>query len=289
MRKAEEVQIPSVRAKPLTLYVGLGGSGIAGDMLAGLGLPVVVWRQPNYPTWLKEATLVAVSYSGETSETLQVVSGALEAGAQIIALTSGGRVEKLSKERNIPLIKVPSGLPPRLAFPYLLIPLLRLLNESYSAGIRVEDFREGAERTKEENFRRAKEVATSIYGKIPVIYGSKFLAIAKRMKQQINENAKYPAFYGEVPEIHHNEVEGYARAFPLQPVLIKGGTADEVTAKLLNPIVLEPPTGTLLQQFGALTHLVDLISLYLAEILKEDPYTLWVIPKARELTASLFR
>jgi glucose/mannose-6-phosphate isomerase len=268
------------------IYVGLGGSGIAGDVLAGLGLPVQVWKGPGIPPTSTGATLLAVSYSGETRETLSSVHQAMERGMKVVVLTSGGKLLSVAKERGLPYIQVPGGLPPRLAFPYLLLPALRLFQDS-NRWLRIEEFRVGALNFTQENFRKGKELASAINGKIPVIYGSKFSAVAKRMKQQINENAKYPAFYGEVPEIHHNEVEGYGRGFPLLPILVKDQVLDDVTANLLNPVIIEPPQGSILYQLGALIHLADVTSLFLAQLLNEDPYVLRVIPKARELTTRI--
>jgi glucose/mannose-6-phosphate isomerase len=45
-----------------------------------------------------------------------------------------------------------------------------------------------------------------------VITGADLTApIAYRWKTQFNENAKTPAFAGELPEIDHNEISGWAR------------------------------------------------------------------------------
>lgn len=45
---------------------------------------------------------------------------------------------------------------------------------------------------------------------LPMIYGAGVMApVARRWACQINENAKLPAHWGEVPEMNHNEVVAY--------------------------------------------------------------------------------
>ena len=48
---------------------------------------------------------------------------------------------------------------------------------------------------------------------MPVIYGSDLTApVARRWKTQVNENAKFPAYWGELPEANHNEIAGWSGA-----------------------------------------------------------------------------
>ena len=45
---------------------------------------------------------------------------------------------------------------------------------------------------------------------MPVIHGAGIAApVARRWKTQINENAKHPAFFTELPEGDHNELAGW--------------------------------------------------------------------------------
>ena len=63
---------------------------------------------------------------------------------------------------------------------------------------------------------RAAEIAERLAGTVPVIYGGELTApVARRWKTQVNENAKLPAFFSELPEADHNEIcgwDGRARA-----------------------------------------------------------------------------
>jgi glucose/mannose-6-phosphate isomerase len=55
----------------------------------------------------------------------------------------------------------------------------------------------------------AKQLAWSVFGRIPVIYGhGPMAAVAHRWKTQLNENAKAWAVWEPMPEANHNAIEG---------------------------------------------------------------------------------
>ena len=58
----------------------------------------------------------------------------------------------------------------------------------------------------------AMQLAEWIGGRVPVIWGSEGLAEAAALpwKGQVNENAKGPAWASVLPELDHNEVEGWS-------------------------------------------------------------------------------
>jgi len=208
---------------------GMGGSAIGGDYLKiylaqkGFPKPVFVIRGYELPPFVGDKTLVfAVSYSGNTEETLSCFEQALRRGSFLVALTSGGRLAQRAHEKGVPLISIPQGLPPRTALGYLFFPLLKslgkLLNEEALEG----EFQEALETLKglaplyaeaPEAENPAKQLARAWYGRIPVIYGGEGRtdAVARRWKTQINENAKSPAHWDVLPELHHNEIMGWER------------------------------------------------------------------------------
>jgi len=113
--------------------LGMGGSAIGGDLLSDyladeLSIPIVVIRGYDIPKFVDENSLVfAVSYSGNTEETISALKRCLEAKARVIALTSGGKLAILAQENSFPLIKVPAGIQPRAAISYLFFPILKAL------------------------------------------------------------------------------------------------------------------------------------------------------------------
>ncbi len=56
----------------------------------------------------------------------------------------------------------------------------------------------------------AKHLAGELFDRLTVVYGAGLTApVARRWKGQINENAKAPAFFNELPELDHNELMGW--------------------------------------------------------------------------------
>ncbi|MDI6799998.1 MAG: bifunctional phosphoglucose/phosphomannose isomerase [Actinomycetota bacterium] len=209
------------------MVLGMGGSGVSGnlasDVLKGeLDIPIFVNKSYDIGNFVGPKTLVfAVSYSGNTEETLSAFEAAKAKGAKIISITSGGRLAELTKEAGFPLILVPAGYQPRAALGYLSFPILVSLERLGIVPSLKKDFEDLIERLKflRREFaigstlgeNRAKQLAKRILGKMPVIYGSSGTTetIALRWKCQINENSKNPAFYSIFPELNHNETVGW--------------------------------------------------------------------------------
>jgi glucose/mannose-6-phosphate isomerase len=55
-----------------------------------------------------------------------------------------------------------------------------------------------------------RELASRLNGKVPLIYSSEAnYSIAYNWKIKFNETGKIPAFYNVVPELNHNEMNGF--------------------------------------------------------------------------------
>ena len=116
----------SPEAPESLVFGGVGGSGIVGDVLSDycrstIGIPSFVCRAQQIPNFVGKNTLfIAISYSGETNETLGMLDQAKRAGAQLATVCSGGSLLSLSRREKIPYVKVAEGLLPRVALPELL-------------------------------------------------------------------------------------------------------------------------------------------------------------------------
>jgi len=287
------------------VVLGMGGSAIGGDLLSDyladeLSIPIVVIRGYDIPKFVDENSLVfAVSYSGNTEETLSTLKRCLEAKARIIALTSGGKLAVLARENNFPVIKVPAGIQPRAAISYLFFPILKALERLGLTIKRNEEIKEtlnilqelskeyGAKSPLKNNF--AKKVALRLYQHLPLVYSSEGLleAVAMRWKTQINENSKWPCFWNVFPELDHNEIVGYeienkinrqVKIIYLQDKegLLRVEQRREITRKIIEDKVAEfivCPTkgkGKMARMFS-LIFLGDLASYYLAILNQVDP------------------
>jgi len=189
---------------------------------AGLKLPVVTCKGYELPKFVDSDTLVfAVSYLGNTEETLDTTGQALERGARIVAVSSGGKLTAIAEAESIPVFRIPGGLQPRAALGYLAVPIMSALDRMGMVPGAAEKFREalpmlevrlgeyGPSAAEDDNgpLRLARELT----GFVPVVYGAEgYLAVAaSRWKAQFNEMAKVPAFHNYFPELNHNETVGW--------------------------------------------------------------------------------
>ncbi len=211
------------------VVMGMGGSGIAGDVLAAvangtLPVPVTVMKQYRTPAFVGPHTLAfAVSYSGGTEETLSMTSGALDAGAQVVAVSSGGELAELVRGRGGLHVECPPGYMPRAALGALVAPLFVALFRMALLP-NAHDLLMGAQRQLARRRGQcapavagaanpARELARKIGRTIPLIYGGGALGAvaAMRWKADVNENAKAPAFWNTHPELDHNEICGFGQ------------------------------------------------------------------------------
>ncbi|MBI4440500.1 bifunctional phosphoglucose/phosphomannose isomerase [Candidatus Woesearchaeota archaeon] len=282
------------------IVAGMGGSAISGDILALLmeksGIPVFVVRDYSLPSFADDKTLVfAVSYSGETEETLSAVEDAKSKGCSIIGITSGGTLsEKCGR-----VIRIPSGLSPRQAIGYLLFPMLGIASNSGFVSIKSDDVNElvSTLNSKRESFReKARELASKIDGKLAVIYSSQRLsAVAYRFKTQLNENSKVPAYHNTFPELDHNEIVGYEgmdRRSYIAVVIEDNEDNERIRKRIsvtkdimkgnIDIISIKTIGNSLLCRTMATINFLDYVSYYLAIRRRTDPGPVKVIDELKE-------
>ena len=166
-----------------------------------------------------ESLVFAVSYSGNTEETIEAVTEAAIQGAMVVAVTTGGELARLAEAWGAPLVPVPADIPqPRAALGALAIPPLVVLEELglfpgasqwidlavQRISVRRDELTAGGS--------LAETLARRIGRTIPLVYGGGLGAVAaQRWKTQLNENAKIPAFWNAQPELCHNEIAGWGQ------------------------------------------------------------------------------
>jgi glucose/mannose-6-phosphate isomerase len=213
-------------AEPDGLAVcGMGGSAIGADLVLAcvpeLPVPASVVRGYDLPAWVGPGTLVVVvSYSGETAETLACASQARTRDCAPVCISSGGRLAAFAEAEGLPRVVVPGGGQPRAAVGSLSMPILAALeaaglcheHSGDVAGAAAQLEADGALLGPDsaEAHNPAKALARRLEKKLAVVYGAGATApVARRWKGQINENAKAPAFFNELPELDHNELMGW--------------------------------------------------------------------------------
>src|SRR6202000_2663925 len=210
-------------ARSAGLFVcGMGGSAIGGDLAAAaigdrLTGPMVTVRGYALPSWATpEWTVLCSSYSGETEETLACFEAAEALGARRLVASIGAPLVDRARETELPVVGLPGIFQPRAAVAYMVVIAAevaslagiapRLHTEVDAAAAFLADQAETLQ-------QQAREIAALIAGAVPVIYGADLTApVARRWKTQVNENGKFPAWWGELPEADHNEILGWAGA-----------------------------------------------------------------------------
>jgi glucose/mannose-6-phosphate isomerase len=211
------------------VVLGMGGSGIVGDVVAAafndeLPVPISVLKQIRTPAFVGPETLaIAVSYSGDTEETVSMASSAIERDAQLVAISCGGRLADVAHDAGALHIKCPEGYMPRAAVGALVAPLLvTLFRTGLAPGAHANLVTAQAQLAHRRDrclpsvtgaANPARELARRIGRTIPLIYGGGALGgvAAYRWKCDMNENAKSPAFWNQYPELDHNEICGWGQ------------------------------------------------------------------------------
>jgi len=304
----------SLKGPRNVVFGGIGGSGIIGSIVSDylrrvVETPVSVCRSLQIPAYVGEGSMfVAISYSGETLETISMLHQAIRKGAMVISISSGGKLLSDSMENKIGYLKVREGLLPRVAFPELLAATLFAVG---SAGL-VEDTQNllrssaeeiqnqiheiGPSRSLREN--KAKQFATAMQGKLPVLFGSEDAeSVLRRFKNELNENSKMPAFCYTLPEAYHNDIEGLRMLSKLarpQPILLSDEDEDARQRRIrerLHSLLVDLGFEVLefqgsgedrLQRLLTGVTFGDYVSIYLAMLLGVDPSELTLIPRFRE-------
>jgi len=277
--------LPSAAGISSVVVLGMGGSGIGGDVLAAVAgptcpVPIVVSKGYDCPGFVGPDTLVfASSFSGNTEETISAATAAREAGARIVVLAHGGELARLAGEWGAAHLPIADGLPmPRAGIGAVSIPLIVTLDR---LGL-CEEMGDHIDATVWQLQRRTEKLmsegsdaaalARRIGRTLPIVYGDTGLGevAATRWKGQFNENPKVAAFSNRIPELTHNEICGWAQHGDVtrqvfSMVLLRhdhehprNSRRFELTAEICDEIVADVHTVTA-EGDGAMAQLFDLI------------------------------
>jgi glucose/mannose-6-phosphate isomerase len=303
-------RVESARIEPMQsnglIVCGMGGSG-AGGLLARaalgdrLSLPLTSVRDYEFAPWASpERVVLCASYSGDTEETLACFDAAEAVGCRRIAATTGGALAEAARAAGVPVIPFPAALQPRSAVGYLFVvaaEVAALAGAAVAIRTEIDAAAQTLAQARDALVARSVELADAIGGTIPVIYGNDLTRpIAYRWKTEVNENAKQPAFWNEMPEMGHNEIVGWAEgsgAERFSAIFLLDSDQHprqrrrmEITAELIEPIVAhvelveiegESRTARMLQ----LLMLGDLLSLHLAARRGVDPTPITAIDQLK--------
>ena len=297
------------------IITGMGGSAIGGEILKDwlrddLPIPIDISRDYTVPAYANKDTLVlAISHSGETEETLSSFLDALRKKCMIVSITSGGHLLSFCKKLDVPFVRIPGGLPPRAAIPFLFFPLPILLEKMGVLSNVKEEIDETIRVTKNlgdanspiipVKDNSAKHLALELVNTIPVVYGFKqYTSIAHRLKTQFNENSKVLSTYDVFPELNHNEVVGWEAPKALTKhfsvILIRDPNEPaeirqriEATKSLAlkgakKILEISASDNRRLARMFSVLHMGDFVSVYLAILQNKDPTSVKTISAIKE-------
>ncbi len=204
----------NLQTKENFVVVGMGGSHLAADIAKNIQPDLKLHIRSDYglPEMseedLQNSLIICSSYSGNTEEVVEAYNQAQEKGLAIAVVCVGGKLLELAKQDGNPYVQMPdTGIQPRSALGFSLLAILRVMGLDSlieKAGLLSTSLKP------EELEERGKELAERAKDKVPVIYTSRAnFSIAYNWKIKLNETGKIPAFYNVLPELNHNEMNGF--------------------------------------------------------------------------------
>ena len=278
------------------VFAGMGGSGAIGDLFSSIlsksDIHVSVIKGYLLPKTVDRNTLVVTtSVSGNTDETFTVLNSAKKKDCNIIAFSSGGKMEKFCGENQIRFRKIPLIHSPRASFINFTYSILNSLNsiipikkneimESLN-GLDIMKKQIYSQNTSDSN--PAIKLSNWI-SSIPIIYYPHGLqSAAIRFKSSLQENTKTHAIIEDVIESCHNGIVSWEKPSNIQPILLQGHE-DYIKTKERFVIIKEffiknnidfkeihSVSGNILTKLISLIYMLDYTSIYKAVLSKTDP------------------
>jgi len=301
-RELPNVSLKRARSSIQSLVLmGMGGSASAADVVLdwlrpSLRIPAMVLREPGLPAFVNSRTLfIAVSYSGETSETLAGFQEARIRKSSLIGIGHGGSLASICYRVKAPFIQVGASLAPRVALGSLIVAAATALEsaglvhstarEMSTAGRDLVRVRGRSQVETPLSHNPSKRLAKKLLGHLPVIYSlQRMSSVARRFKNQLAENSKVPAKYDLLPEAGHNEVEAWHEKDNRLPLIIRDVRETAVEASIVRafrdtigsasrslPIEVRSASGGRLSRLLSPIFLLDYVSVYLAILRRVDP------------------
>ena len=278
------------------VFAGMGGSGTIGDLFASIlsktNIHVSVVKGYLLPKTVDKNTLVVtISVSGNTVESLTVLDSAHKLDCNVIAFSSGGKIEEYCIKNQINHRKIKSIHSPRASFVQFTFSILKILSSIIPINKQeitqsIESLENLSQKISSNNLSETNpslDLANFISG-IPLVYYPYGLqSSATRFKSSIQENAKTHIIIEDVVEASHNGIVAWEKSSIVQPILLRGyddyvKTKDrfEIFKEFFdkNSIKYKEITsvdGNILTKIMTLIYLLDYASVYRAILSEIDP------------------
>ena len=278
------------------VFSGVGGSGAIGDLFSSILSKSIIHvstvKGYLLPKTVDKNTLIVVtSVSGNTAETLTVLASAEKLDCNLIAFSSGGKMEEFCKKNQINFRKIDLIHSPRSSFVNFTYSILKILNSTLpieKSGItesihELENIKKQISSSNLSDSNPAMSLASWI-SEIPLIYYPYGLeSAATRFKSSLQENTKTHAIIEDIIEASHNGIVSWEKPSMVQPILLRGQD-DYIKTKERFEIIKEyfvennidfkeifSVSGNILTKLITLIYMLDYTSIYSAILSKTDP------------------
>ncbi|MCL5733158.1 MAG: hypothetical protein M1334_00640 [Patescibacteria group bacterium] len=205
------------------VVLGMGGSGLVGNVLRAvkkdlhLNVPIISHKDYGLPDiYHKNPFYLAVSFSGNTEETLSGLSEAVKNKKSLAVITGGGELKRRAEALKLPLAAfLPSGLTPRQSIGKMSYISFKLLKSAFPS-LKLPDYSFDRKSVSEislspESLKDlGREIAERIKNCVVAVYTDESSQdLGYIWKINLNETAKIKAFSNVLPEMSHNEIGGF--------------------------------------------------------------------------------
>jgi len=214
------------------LICGMGGSSIGSEFVRDLtdqylDIPLNINNDYSLPKYVNSNTLlIIISYSGNTEEIISCYNESKIKNLSPFIITSGGFLLQEAITNNLQYVQLPQSYPPRVAFGYMSIILLNLFisldllsnslnDEIHNLPTILRNASNEWSKTIFKNndyygLQHPFKLCEKLFKKDIFIYTTpKTKSIGYRFKSQLSENSKILSNFNCIPEMNHNEIEGY--------------------------------------------------------------------------------
>jgi len=278
------------------VFAGMGGSGAIGDLFSAIlsktNIHVSLVKGYVLPRTVDSKTLVvAVSVSGNTTETINVLNSTKKLDCNVVAFSSGGKMERICKKNNIQFQNIDFIHSPRSSFINYVYSILSTLDsiipiKKHDVLESIKELTKISRRINSSNLTSQNPslfLARWISG-IPLMYYPWGLqAAAIRFKSSLQENAKSHAIIEDVIEASHNGVVAWEHPSNVCPILLQGQDDYSKTKERwmilkeyfdvhnIDYLEIKSVKGNILAKLMCLIYLLDYSTIYYAILKKIDP------------------
>ncbi|MCJ7715969.1 MAG: bifunctional phosphoglucose/phosphomannose isomerase, partial [Anaerolineales bacterium] len=224
--EAQALPLSDFKGIKKVLITGMGGSAIGASLLKAYAAPIAsvpieVHRDYGLPAWAngKDTLVIVSSHSGNTEETLSAMETALERGCSLLAISTGGKIADLAREKDVDLWIFNHKGQPRAAVGYSFCLLLNVFfrleflpdpkEEIKDAVAEMQKGRDLFAPELPDHHNPAKRLAGQLIDRWVSVFAADLLApVARRWKGQISEIAKAWGQFEALPEADHNTLAG---------------------------------------------------------------------------------